>query len=38
MKLFEKDIAKVLDYLKLPLVDNEAELEHLFSIRWTIEA
>ena len=32
MKLFEKDIAKVLDYLKLPLVDNEAELELIFGV------
>ena len=32
MKLFEKDIAKVLDYLKLLLVDNEAELELIFGV------
>ena len=32
MKLFEKDIANVLDYLKLPLVDNEAELELIFGV------
>ena len=30
MKLFEKNIKKVLDYLKLPLINNENELELIF--------
>ena len=30
MKLFEKNIKEVLDYLKLPLINNENELELIF--------